>query len=68
MADEQTLYIDGLCMHALRWLAAGFATGVALAIVALDQEAASKRLDARAARAAAARIAPAFVTVSSALH
>jgi hypothetical protein len=65
MANQQAIYSDDSHMNVLAWLAAGLATGVIFAIVALDEEAASRRCD---ARAAAARVAPAFVAVSSALH
>jgi hypothetical protein len=65
MPSREMHHIDEAYMSGLTWLAAGLATGVALALMALGQEVASRRF---AVRAAAARIAPAFVTVSAALH
>jgi hypothetical protein len=65
MASRETHRIDEAYISALTWLAAGLATGVVLAVVALDQEVASRR---SAVSAAATRVAPAFIMVSSALH
>jgi hypothetical protein len=65
MVNTRAHHTGEAAMNALAWLAAGLATGLALAVLAVDQETASVRPE---VRAAAARVAPAFVTFSSALH
>ena len=44
MASRETHRIDEAYISALTWLAAGLATGVVLAVVALDQEVASRAI------------------------
>jgi hypothetical protein len=65
MANKQARDTGEAAMNELAWLAAGLATGFALAVLAIDQKVARVRPE---ARAAAARVAPAFVTFSAALH